>query len=92
VFGSDLSQIASAPRPKLGSFCDTCVAMVYFSLRLLCRFDLAVKAISIRRRIAFEREGLSFCCLAQPSSSSGAAFVAARQGVLVMKFDPRVAR
>jgi hypothetical protein len=40
----------------LGSFCNTCVAIVYFSPRLLCRFDLAVKAISIGRRIASERE------------------------------------
>jgi hypothetical protein len=34
------------------------VAIVYFSPRLLCRFDLAVRAISIRRRIASERKGL----------------------------------
>jgi len=46
---------------KLGPFCNTCVAVDYFSPRLLCRFDLAVRAISIRRRIASEREGLSFC-------------------------------
>jgi hypothetical protein len=32
---------------------------------LLCRFDLALRAISIRRRIASERDGLSFCCIAQ---------------------------
>jgi hypothetical protein len=31
---------------------------------LLCRFDLAVRAISIRRRIASERGA---CCLAEPS-------------------------
>src|SRR5262249_6411959 len=36
----------------------------YFSPRLLCRFVLPVRAISIGRRIASEREGLSFCCLA----------------------------
>jgi hypothetical protein len=35
------------------------VAAVYFSPRLLCRFDLVVRAISIRRRIASEREGVS---------------------------------
>src|SRR5262249_46839829 len=52
-------------RPKLGSFCNTCVAIVYFSPRLLCRFDLAARALSISRRIASDREGLSFCCLAQ---------------------------
>jgi uncharacterized DUF497 family protein len=44
----------------LGSFRKTRVAFVYFSLRLLCRFDLAVRAISIRRRIASGRERLSF--------------------------------
>jgi hypothetical protein len=32
---------------------------LYFSPRLLCRFGLAA-AISIRRRMASEREGLSF--------------------------------
>jgi hypothetical protein len=37
---------------KLGSFCNTCVRVDYFSPRLLCRFDLAVRAISIKRRIA----------------------------------------
>jgi hypothetical protein len=46
------------------------MAAVYFSPRLLSRFDLAVKAISIRRRIASDREGLSFCCLAQLSMAS----------------------
>jgi hypothetical protein len=30
--------------------------MIYFSPRLLCRFDLVVRAISISRRIASERE------------------------------------
>jgi hypothetical protein len=35
------------------------VAVICFSPRALCRFDLAVRAISIRRRIASEREGLS---------------------------------
>jgi len=37
------------------------VAVIYFSPRLLCRFDLTLRAISIRRQIASEREGLSFC-------------------------------
>jgi hypothetical protein len=32
---------------------------------LVCLFVLLANAISIRRRIASEREGLSFCCLAQ---------------------------
>ena len=32
---------------------------------LACLFVLLANAISIRRRIASEREGLSFCCLAQ---------------------------
>jgi hypothetical protein len=41
--------------------------VVYFSPRLLCRFDLLGRASSIRRRIASDREGLSFCCLAQVS-------------------------
>jgi hypothetical protein len=59
--------VANAAQPKLGSFCNTCVAVVYFSPRLLCRFDLVVRAISIRRRIASDREGLSFWCLAQVS-------------------------
>jgi len=35
------------------------LAVVYFSPRLLGRFDLAVRAISIRRRIASGRPGLS---------------------------------
>ena len=52
---------------KLGSFCNTCVTVVYFSPRLLCRFDLVVRAISIRRRIASDRVGLSLWCLAQVS-------------------------
>jgi hypothetical protein len=50
---------------QLGSFRNTCGGGRYFSPRLRCRFNLAVRAISIRRRIASEREGLSFCCLAQ---------------------------
>jgi hypothetical protein len=37
-------------------FCNSCVAVVYFSPR---RFGLAVRAISIRRRIASGRPGLS---------------------------------
>jgi hypothetical protein len=59
-------------RPKLGSFRNTCMAAVYFSPRPLSRFDLAVKAISIRRRIASERSAREMnsapwrvCCLAE---------------------------
>jgi hypothetical protein len=40
-----------ASGPKLASFCNMRVAVIYFSPRPLCRFDLAVKAISIRRRM-----------------------------------------
>ena len=40
---------------KLGSFCNGAVAVVYFSPRLLCRFDLEAKASSIRRRMAWGR-------------------------------------
>jgi hypothetical protein len=43
--------------------------LFYFSPRLPCRFDLAVRAISIGRRIASDRVGLSFCCLAQALKS-----------------------
>ena len=57
-------KVARCSSKKLGSFCITCVAVVYFSPRLLCRFDLAVRAISIGRRIASDREGLSFCFMA----------------------------
>jgi hypothetical protein len=39
----------------------------YLPLRF---FDLAASANSIRRRIASDREGLSFCCLAQLSMAS----------------------
>ena len=39
----------------------------YFSLRLLCRVDLALSANSTSWRIASEREGLSGCCFAQVS-------------------------
>jgi hypothetical protein len=35
--------------------------VVYFSPRLLCRFDLALRANSTSWRIASEREGLSGC-------------------------------
>jgi hypothetical protein len=48
-------------------FCNTRVAVVYFSPRLLCRFDLALSANSTSWRIASEREGLSGCCFAQVS-------------------------
>jgi hypothetical protein len=44
-----------SPQSKFGLFCNTRAAVVYFSPRLLCRFDLALRAISIRRRIASER-------------------------------------
>ena len=49
----------SALSIKLGSFVIRPVAVIYFSPRPLCRFDLAVRAISIRRRIASGRPGLS---------------------------------
>jgi hypothetical protein len=39
----------------------------YFSLRVLCRCDLALSANSTSWRIASEREGLSGCCFAQVS-------------------------
>ena len=48
-------------------FANTNAAVAYFCQRLLCRFDLAVRANSTRRRIASEREGLSGCCFAQSS-------------------------
>src|SRR5215471_6099408 len=56
-------------RSKLGSFCKYRGGL-YFSPRLLCRFNLPTRAISIRRRIASERDGLSFCCLAQFSMAN----------------------
>ena len=43
----------------VSSLFDDGVAIVYLSPRLLCRFDLTVRAISIRRRIASGRPGLS---------------------------------
>ena len=43
----------------VSSLFDDGVAVVYLSPRLLCRFDLTVRAISIRRRIASGRPGLS---------------------------------
>ena len=63
----------SHPQPafthtKLGSFGNNCVA-VYFSPRLVCRFDLAFSANSTSWRIASEREGWSGCCFAQLSIS-----------------------
>src|SRR5262249_54673013 len=36
----------AAPRRKLGSFCNPCMVLGYFSPRLLCRFDFPVRAIS----------------------------------------------
>ena len=44
-------------------------AVVYFSPRLLCRFDLVVRAISIRRRIASDRDPVLL--LLGPGSSQG---------------------
>jgi hypothetical protein len=44
---------------EMGSFRSTRVVRLRLAAAL-CRFDLAVSAISIRRRIASEREGLSF--------------------------------
>jgi len=79
-----------------------CFAIVrggrYCSPRLLCRFDLAARALSIRRRIASEREGLSFCCFAQVSIadltvsgrrtvSTGSRPVAGRPGFLGVTFS-----
>jgi hypothetical protein len=58
----------SSARAIAAMFRSTCVTVVYFSpRRLFCGFDLPDRAISIRRRMASEREGLSFCCLAQVS-------------------------
>ena len=42
-------------------------AVRYFSPRLLGSLDLVVRANSINRRIASERDGLSICCMAQLS-------------------------
>jgi len=39
-------------------FGNTSVGLIYFSRPLLCRFDLAVRAISISRRIASEWNGM----------------------------------
>ena len=39
----------------LVAFCSACAAVDYFSPRLLCRFGLAVRAISIRRLKTFAR-------------------------------------
>jgi hypothetical protein len=61
-------------------------------------FDPTVSAISIKRRIASEREGLSFCCLAQFSMANrvlggsrtvrtGSRPVAGRPGLLGMAFS-----
>ncbi len=43
---------------------------IYLLLPLLAFLDFAASANSIRRRIASEREGLSFCCLAQFSTAN----------------------
>jgi hypothetical protein len=42
--------------------------LCYFSQD--CFFSLAAKAMSIKRRIASEREGLSVCCFAQVSTAN----------------------
>ncbi len=49
------------PSPATASVLDSTREGAYFSLRLFCRLDFAARAISIRRRIASEREGLSDC-------------------------------
>jgi hypothetical protein len=49
---------------KSGSFCNQVPEQKVYLLPV-CFFILLAKAMSIRRRIASEREGLSFCCLAQ---------------------------
>jgi hypothetical protein len=53
--GGHSSRAARAPRQNWVCFVIFCC---YFSPRLLCRFDLAVRAISIRRRIASEQESV----------------------------------
>ena len=61
-------------------------------------FDPTVSAISIKRRMASEREGFSFCCLAQFSMANrvlggsrtvrtGSRPVAGRPGLLGMAFS-----
>lgn len=55
---------------KLDSFCNTCAALVTSRRGCFAVFGLVARAISIRRRIASEREGLCFCCLAQFSMES----------------------
>ena len=63
--------LARLARPALsdqmGSFCN--ILSVHSSPRLLGSLDLVIRAISIRQRIASDREGLSCCCLAQLSMS-----------------------
>jgi hypothetical protein len=81
---------SSQVHPRAGGF--SRFAVVYFSPRLLCRFDLVVRAISIRLRMASDRDGLSLCCLAwfkiipstsvapNASSSWSVALLVARRG------------
>jgi hypothetical protein len=38
--------------------------VIYFSARSLCCFVLPLRAISIKRRNATERDGLPGCCIA----------------------------
>jgi hypothetical protein len=56
---------AQPPRPS--STLLIVAAAYYLSPRSPWRPDLTVRASSIRRRIASDRDGLSFCCLAQLS-------------------------
>jgi hypothetical protein len=61
---------------------------------LCCPLTLIFSAISISRRIASEREGLSFCCLAQLSISdlSAAESRSAETGVSPVRGRPRFFR
>jgi hypothetical protein len=65
--GSRVVSAVSAKPPHDGRSRVCAVAVIYFSPRLLCRFDLAISANSTSWRIASEREGLSGCCFAQVS-------------------------
>jgi len=53
---------------RAGAFCEvSCSRLRGYLAPVLCLLALQASANSIRRRIASEREGLSFCCLAQAS-------------------------
>jgi hypothetical protein len=82
--------------PNLGSFRTKDEIRRYLG-RLVRRFELPASAISIRRRMASERDGLSFCRLAQFSIanlvvgesltvSTGSRPVAGRPGLLGIPF------